>query len=296
MNWAPRRARLRAILAGPRCVFPASLHDPLSARLAHDIGFEMGMLAGSVASLAILGAPDLILLTLSEFAALALRIGRAADLPLLVDADHGYGNALNVRRTVEELEIAGVAALSIEDTLLPTPYGGVGETRLVSIAEGRGKMAAALAGRSDPALVIAARTGATAVAGVAETIARGEAYAALGVDALFLTGVRTRAELDAIAAAMTLPLILGTLTPDIEDVEYLSARGVRIALQGHLPFMAALAAVRKTLTALRAGTKPAALSAIAPPELLRHVTREAEYREAMARFLADIPQPGAGEN
>jgi carboxyvinyl-carboxyphosphonate phosphorylmutase len=285
MNWGPRRARLRALLAGPRCVFPASLHDPLSARLAQDLGFEMGMLAGSVASLAILGAPDLILLTLSEFAGLALRINRATALPLLVDADHGYGNALNVRRTVEELEIAGVAALTIEDTLLPTPFGGVGETRLVSIEEGRGKMAAALAGRGDPALVVAARTGAMAVAGVDDTIARGRAYAALGVDALFLTGVRRRAELDAIAAAVPLPLMLGTLSPELEDADYLSARGVRIALQGHLPFMAALQAAESTLQALRAGTKPAAIANTATPDLLRRVTREADYRHAMAAFL-----------
>lgn len=285
MNWGPRRARLRALLAGLRCVFPASLHDPLSARLAQDLGFEMGMLAGSVASLAILGAPDLILLTLSEFAGLALRINRATALPLLVDADHGYGNALNVRRTVEELEIAGVAALTIEDTLLPTPFGGVGETRLVSIEEGCGKMAAALAGRGDPALVVAARTGAMAVAGVDDTIARGRAYAALGVDALFLTGVRRRAELDAIAAAVPLPLMLGTLSPELEDADYLSTRGVRIALQGHLPFMAALQAAESTLQALRAGTKPAAIANTARPDLLRRVTREADYRRAMAAFL-----------
>jgi carboxyvinyl-carboxyphosphonate phosphorylmutase len=285
MNWGPRRARLRALLAGLRCVFPASLHDPLSARLAQDLGFEMGMLAGSVASLAILGAPDLILLTLSEFAGLALRINRATALPLLVDADHGYGNALNVRRTVEELEIAGVAALTIEDTLLPTPFGGVGETRLVSIEEGCGKMAAALAGRGDPALVVAARTGAMAIAGVDDTIARGRAYAALGVDALFLTGVRRRAELDAIAAAVPLPLMLGTLSPELEDADYLSTRGVRIALQGHLPFMAALQAAESTLQALRAGTKPAAIANTARPDLLRRVTREADYRRAMAAFL-----------
>jgi carboxyvinyl-carboxyphosphonate phosphorylmutase len=186
---------------------------------------------------------------------------------------------------VEELEIGGVAALTIEDTLLPTPFGGIGETRLVSIEEGRGKMAAALAGRGDPALVVAARTGAMAVAGVDDTIARGRAYAALGVDALFLTGVRRRAELDAIAAAVPLPLMLGTLSPELEDADYLSARGVRIALQGHLPFMAALQAAESTLQALRAGTKPAAIANTAPPDLLRRVTREADYQHAMAAFL-----------
>ena len=119
MNWSERRARFRAILDGDRCVHPGSVFDPISARIAEDLGFEVGMFAGSVGSMTVLGAPDLIVLTLTEFAAQANRICRAGDLALLVDADHGYGNALNVKRTVEELETAGVAALTIEDTDLP---------------------------------------------------------------------------------------------------------------------------------------------------------------------------------
>src|SRR5919199_3800597 len=118
MHWTERRERFRAILAGPRCVHPGSVYDAMSARIAEDLGFEVGMFAGSTASLAVLGAPDLIVLTLSEFADQAYRINRAGRLPLLVDADHGYGNALNVRRTVEELESGGICAMSIEDTVL----------------------------------------------------------------------------------------------------------------------------------------------------------------------------------
>jgi len=131
-RWQDRRTRFRAVLSGPQCVFPASVFDPISARIAEDLGFEVGMLAGSVASLAVLGAPDLIVLTLTEFADQAGRICRAGNLPLLCDADHGYGNALNVMRTVEELETAGVAGLSIEDTDLPVPFGTEGKPRLVS--------------------------------------------------------------------------------------------------------------------------------------------------------------------
>src|SRR3546814_18025035 len=107
------------------------------------------MFAGSVASLTVLGAPDLILRTLSEFAEQAYRINRAAGLPLMVDADHGYGNALNVTRTVEELEAAGVAGLSIEDTLLPQPFATLARTQLISIEEGAGQLRAAPAGRRD---------------------------------------------------------------------------------------------------------------------------------------------------
>src|SRR5712664_187910 len=157
MNLTQRRERFRDILAGGRCVHPASVYNPLSARIAEDLGFELGMFAGSIASLTVLGAPDLIVLTLTEFAAQAYRINRAGKLPLMVDADHGYGNALNVKRTVEELETAGVAAMTIEDTLLPRPFGE-SATRLIPVEESIGKMRAALGGRQDPKLVIAGRT------------------------------------------------------------------------------------------------------------------------------------------
>jgi carboxyvinyl-carboxyphosphonate phosphorylmutase len=202
---------MRAVLTGGRCVHPASVHDPISARIAEDLGFEIGMFAGSIASMTVLGAPDLIVLTLTELAQQALRINRAGNLPILVDADHGYGNALSVKRTVEELETAGVAALTIEDTALPAPYGKAGRAELISIDEGVGKMQAALGGRQDPELVIAARTSAAQLAGIEEAVARARAYAATGVDALFLVGVDTREQLQAIAGAVDLPLMIGGL-------------------------------------------------------------------------------------
>src|SRR6516165_10372237 len=135
MDWTDRRERLRFLIAGPRCIYPGSVHDAISARIAEELGFEVGMFAGSIASFTVLGAPDLILLTLTEFAAQAYRINRAGKLPLLVDADHGYGNALNVMRTVQELETAGVAAMCIEDTLLPKAFGEAGPS-LISLDEG----------------------------------------------------------------------------------------------------------------------------------------------------------------
>lgn len=286
MDWTQRRERFRAILEGEECVHPGSVFDPISARIAEDLGFEVGMFAGSVASMTVLGAPDLIVLTLSEFAAQAYRINRAGALPLLVDADHGYGNALNVKRTVEELETAGVAALSIEDTDLPQPFGTLGRTRLLSVEEGIGKMRAALAGRRDPRLVIAGRTSAPAVTGIDDAIARAQAYEATGVDALFLVGIRTRAEVEAVADAVRLPVILGGLSPELRDRDWLGAQGVRVALQGHQPFAAAVNAVHETLKALREGTPPGDLAGVAPPELMRRVTRDADYRGWMEEFLA----------
>lgn len=284
MHWTDRRKRFRALLAGSRCLHPGSVFDPISARIAEDLGFEIGMFAGSVASMTVLGAPDLIVLTLSEFAGQAYRINRAGKLPLMVDADHGYGNALNARRTVEELETAGVAGLSLEDTDLPTPYG-TAAPRLISIEEGVGKMKAALAGRQDPDLCIAGRTSAVAITGLDDAVARGRAYEAAGVDALFFVGVRTRAELDALSEATTLPIILGGVSGDLTDLSYLSARRVRIALQGHQPFAAAVKAVYETLKALRDGTPPSQLQGVANADLMKRVTRDDDYARGTKDFL-----------
>ena len=285
MEWSERRQRFRTLLAGSRCLHPGSVFDPISARVAEQLGFEIGMFAGSIASFTVLGNPDLILLTLSEFAEQAYRICRASKLPLLVDADHGYGNALNVMRTVEELETAGIAALSIEDTALPANFGAAEEMRLISIEEGVGKMRAALAARQDPGLVIVGRTQAISVTGLDDTIARGKAYAAAGVDALFFVGLKKRAELDAIAAAVDRPIILGGGSAELDDRDYLAARGVRVALQGHQPFMAAVRAVHDTLKALRDGVKPKDLPGVASAELMKTVTRDAEHRRWMKEFL-----------
>jgi carboxyvinyl-carboxyphosphonate phosphorylmutase len=284
MDWTERRERFRAILAGERCVHPGSVFDPISARIAEDLGFEFGMFAGSVASLTVLGAPDLIVLTLTEFAAQAYRINRAGKLPLLVDADHGYGNALNVKRTVEELETAGVAALTIEDTALPKPFGE-SAVRLIPLEEGVGKMRAALNGRQDPKLVIAGRTSAMAVTGVADAIARAKAYEAAGVDAMFFTGVKTRAQLEAVAASLNIPIFLGGVEAELADLDYLSGQGVRVCLQGHQPIMAAIRAVHETLQALRNGTPPKALTNLPSGKLIKAVTRDDDYTRWMNEFL-----------
>ncbi len=283
-RWIERRIRFRALLAGDRCIHPASVFDAVSARIAEDLGFDVGMFAGSVASMTILGAPDLILITLSEFADQAHRICRAGNLPLLVDADHGYGNALNVMRTVEELENAGVAALSIEDTVLPNPHGGDGP-RLVSIDEGVGKVRAAVAARTDPDLVIAGRTGAAGISSIDDALVRAQAYEAAGADAIFLVGVRTREDLDAVAGQISVPLILGGAGPDLMDLDYLGARGVRVCLQGHQPFAAAVEAVHRTLSALKDGTAPKDLEGVASKDLMARVTRAGSYKDRMDSYL-----------
>ena len=276
MHWTDRRERFRAVLQGTECVHPGSVFDPISARIAEELGFEVGMFAGSIGSFAVLGAPDIIVLTLTEFAQQAYRINRAGKLPLLVDADHGYGNALNVMRTVQELETAGVAGLTIEDTDLPRPYG-TSEPRLLSLDEGMGKMRAAVAAREDASLCVFARTSAPGITGVDDTIVRARAYAQTGVDGLFLVGVSSRAQLDAIAEAVEIPLLLGGVSGNLRDRDYLASRRVRIALQGHLPFAAGVRAVYETMRALRDGTQPDQITSAAPAEMMRRLTREADY-------------------
>ena len=282
---AQRRASFRAILAGAACIHPASVHDPIAGRIAADLGFEAAMFAGSVASLAVLGAPDIIVLTLSEFADQARRICRGGAPPLLVDADHGYGNALNVMRTVEELETAGIAALTIEDTDLPRAHGG-GEPGLLSLEAGLGKMRAAVAARDDEGLVVVARTSALNLVNLDEAVRRAKAYATCGADALFFTGVTDWDQLAAIqAAAGGLPIILGGTPANMADKARLAAHGVRVALQGHQPFAAAVAAIHATLKALRDGTPPADLQGVASASLMKAVTREADYAAWTKDFL-----------
>ena len=284
MHWTDRRERYRTVIGGSACLHPGSVRDAISARIAADLGFEVGMFAGSIASFTVLGAPDLIVLTLTEFADQAYRINRAGKLPLMVDTDHGYGNALNVMRTVQELETAGVAALMIEDTLLPRGFGEKQPT-LISLEEGVGKMRAALAAREDGAMVVIGRTSAPSIAGLADGIRRLKAYEAAGVDALFIAGGLTRSDLDAIAAEVRIPLMLGGMPAELQDRDYLSSRRVRIALQGHQPFSAAVQAIYQTMKALRDGVKPAVLQGVASSEMMARVTREGDYKSWTQKFL-----------
>jgi carboxyvinyl-carboxyphosphonate phosphorylmutase len=267
------------------CVHPASVFDAMSARMAESLGFEVGMFSGSIGSATVLGAPDLVVLTLTEFAEQLRRIARGSDLPLMVDADHGYGNALNVMRTVEELETSGVAALTIEDTVLPTPFGGRDE-HLVSTDEMVGKLRAAVAARKDPSLVILGRTSALRRGGITEAEKRVKPYQDTGIDGIFFAGATTREEIEAMHRATRLPLLLGSIPPALADREFLAAHGVRIALQGHHPFYAAARAVYDTLKYLREGGAPSGLKdRVASEALLRIALKQDEYTRWQADFM-----------
>nr|BFD41337.1 oxaloacetate decarboxylase [Pseudomonas sp. FFPRI_1] len=235
------RRGFRELIASNSCYHTASVFDPMSARIAADLGFEVGILGGSVASLQVLAAPDFALITLSEFAEQATRIGRVAQLPVIADADHGYGNALNVMRTVVELERAGIAALTIEDTLLPAQFGRK-STDLISVAEGVGKIRAALEARIDSELAIIARTNA-GILPVQEIINRTQQYERAGADAICMVGIRDFEQLEQISEHLSVPLMLVTYgNPALRDDARLAELGVKIAVDGHAAYFAAIKA------------------------------------------------------
>ncbi len=267
------RKAFRALLASNACYHTASVFDPLSARIAADLGFEVGILGGSVASLQVLAAPDVALITLSEFAEQATRIGRVARLPVIADADHGYGNALNAMRTVIELERAGVAALTLEDTLLPAQFGRKSYD-LISVEEGIGKLRAAQEVRDDKALAIIARTHA-GVQSLEDVIHRTQAYQAAGADGICLVGVQDFAHLEAIAEGLHVPLMLVTYgNPELRDDNRLADLGVRIVVDGHGAYFAAIKATYDSLREQRGIASDNGLSA---SELVTKYTHPDDY-------------------
>ncbi|SFQ49944.1 carboxyvinyl-carboxyphosphonate phosphorylmutase [Geopseudomonas sagittaria] len=267
------REAFRALLASPACYHTASVFDPLSARIAADLGFEVGILGGSVASLQVLAAPDIALITLSEFAEQATRIGRVARLPVIADADHGYGNAHNAMRTVIELERAGVAALTLEDTLLPAQFGRKSYD-LIGVEEGVGKLRAALSVRDDAAMAIIARTHA-GVQPLEEVIHRTQAYQAAGADGICLVGVQDCEHLKAIAEDLHIPLMLVTYgNPELRDDCRLAELGVRIVVDGHGAYFAA---IKATYDSLREQRGIAAGNGLSASELVTKYTNPDDY-------------------
>ena len=286
MNVTRCRTRLRDVLASQECVFPASVFDPISARIAESLGFEIGMLAGSVASAVVLGAPDLVLLTLSELAEQVRRIARASSLSLIVDADHGYGNALNVMRTVEELESAGAAGLTIEDTVLPEAFAEPTVESLIPVPEFVAKLKAALVARQDSSLVIMGRTAALRTQGITEASARIRACASAGVDAVFLVGAKDPEEVRTLSQETSLPLLLGAIPPELEDRTFLAAHGVRAALQGHIPFMVMIKALCGAYQEIKGGASPADMKdKVAAREVIDAVLRAADYARWRRQYL-----------
>src|SRR5919108_5142894 len=199
------RERFRGVISGSTCVLAANIFDPLSARIAHMLGYEVCVLSGSAGKAANLAVPDIVLSNMSDVVDHCRRITRIADVSLMVDAEDGFGNAVNVIRTGKELEAAGVSGIEIEDNVVPKRFH-VAHPGLVSTEEQVGKLQAAVAARTDPTTVIVARSAALGECSLEEALERIAAYSETGAEAVMLTGVRHREQLEAVHQVTSLPL------------------------------------------------------------------------------------------
>jgi 2,3-dimethylmalate lyase len=202
-----RRAGLRALVAKKQGLVVPGAYDGISARLVQDAGFPAVYMTGYGTAASRLGLPDLGFAGLGEMADHARNLAAVLDVPLIADADTGYGHALNVRRTVQAYEAAGVAALHIEDQVAPKRCGHLSGHQIVRRGEFAGKIRAAVEARTDPDLLVIARTDAISAVGLDEALRRGEAAAKAGADVLFIEAPRTEAQVEQVARAFDTPLL-----------------------------------------------------------------------------------------
>ena len=257
-------ARLRALLESGQTIVAPGAFDPLAARLVEEAGFPAVYMTGFGTSAALLGRPDVGLLTMTEMADNAGRIAACVDIPLIADADTGYGNPLNVIRTVGAYEAAGAAGIHIEDQVAPKKCGHMEGKLVIPAAEMAAKIAAATEARTDPDFVIIARTDARAVEGLDRALGRARMYLDAGADALFIEALTSEAEIAAAARAFPgVPLLFnwaeGGKTPPV-SLARLQELGYRIVIFPISTLLAATAAMRGILQEIaQAGTPAAAL-------------------------------------
>jgi carboxyvinyl-carboxyphosphonate phosphorylmutase len=283
-------ARLRALLESGETIVVPGAFDPLAARLVEEAGFPAVYMTGFGTSAALLGRPDVGLLTMTEMAGNAGRIADCVDIPVIADADTGYGNALNVIRTVGAYEAAGVAGIHIEDQVAPKKCGHLDGKLVIPAEEMAAKVRAAVEARSQPEFVIIARTDARAVEGLDRALDRARMYADAGADVLFIEALVSEAEVERAAIAFPdVPLLFnwaeGGKTPPV-SLARLTGLGYRIVIFPIGTLLAATAAMRAVLAEIaRSGTPAAALAGL--PSFAEFVdfiglpqVREAEQRYA----------------
>jgi carboxyvinyl-carboxyphosphonate phosphorylmutase len=252
-NRGPRR--LRELLAGSEPVVAPGAYDALSARLVARAGFEAVYMTGFGASASLLGQPDVGLLSFAEMVDQARRLAEAVDVPLIADADDGYGNPINVTRTVRAYEAAGVAGLHLEDQLSPKRCGHLEGKQLIAAGEMVEKVHAAVEARRSTDLVIIARTDARAVEGLDAALQRARRYRDAGADVLFVEAPESEAEIVAVAQAFPdTPLLFnaveGGRTPPLE-LARLRELGFRLVLCPLTALLAGTASVQQALARLR---------------------------------------------
>jgi 2-methylisocitrate lyase-like PEP mutase family enzyme len=248
------RQTLKALLKRDKLLVAPGCFDGLSARLVEEAGFEAAYLSGGAVARS-MGIPDIGLVTMSEVIERAAQVTSVVSIPVIADADTGYGNAVNLVRTIREYERAGVAAIHIEDQITPKRCGPLEGKEVISLAEMEQKLRAALATRTDPDFCIIARTDARAVNGFDDAIARGRAFARLGVDAIFIEAPQSEAELAEIPRGLRdVPLLVnvfkGGKTPML-PVERLEQMGYRIAIYPSETQRAGIFAMRQVLSLLK---------------------------------------------
>ncbi len=257
--------RLRELLAGPDLIVAPGAYDALSARLIAQAGFSVVYMTGFGTAASVLGQPDVGLLTMSEMvsraSALAAVVG---DVPLIADADTGYGNPINVRRTIHEYEQAGVAGLHIEDQVWPKKCGHMEGKQVIPMEEMVQKVRAAVDARQDPDFVIIARTDANAVTGFEDALQRGRAYREAGADAIFIEAPRSIAELKAVAEAFSdVPLLFNWAdsgkTPPL-PLHEIRKLGYKLVIFPVSTLFAATYAMSGLLEVLKRGETPAEMS------------------------------------
>ena len=280
------REQFRSVLSRPTCTLAANIFDPLSASIAHMLEYEVCVLSGSVGKVANLGVPDGVLSNMSDVVDHCHRITRIADVSLMVDAEDGFGNAVNVARTVREMEGAGVSAIEIEDNFVPKRFN-VENPGLISKEEQVGKLEAAVAARTDPTTVIVARSAALALTPLDEALERIQAYSHTGAEALMLTGSSSREQLEAVHQVTTLPICVLSAPANIRnDPDFLAATGVRILMLGNPTFAAAVKAIFDSLQHLKKGGSLEELGdRQATPDLLRSVNRTDEFLQWQQQYL-----------
>ena len=280
------REQFRSVLARPTCTLAANIFDPLSASIAHMLEYEVCVLSGSVGKVANLGVPDGVLSNMSDVVDHCRRITRIADVSLMVDAEDGFGNAVNVARTVREMEAAGVSAIEIEDNFVPKEFN-VQNPGLISKEEQVGKLQAAVAARTDLTTVIVARSAALGLTPLDEALDRIQAYSQTGAEALMLTGSKSRDQLEAVHRVTTLPICVLSPPADIRnDTAFLAATGVKILMLGNPTFSVTVKAIFDSLEHLKEGGSLEELGdRQATPELLRSVNRTDEFLQWQEQYL-----------
>jgi carboxyvinyl-carboxyphosphonate phosphorylmutase len=287
------RKRLRERLAtGPLVVAPG-IYDAYGARFVEQAGFDAVYMTGNGVSASLLGRPDVGLVDLTLFAAHAHRAAACVDIPLICDADTGYGNAVNVRHTVQEFEAAGVSAIHIEDQVSPKRCGHLpGSRPVVDMNEHVGKIEAAIAARRDPDFIIIARTDAATGLGLDEAIRRGKAYRAAGADVVFVelkSGADIIEQLKRVTGEIDAPCLVnveeagkvGEVTArELEDL------GFRLAIYPGLARYAAGYAIREALGVLkRDGTTKEARSRMLDFREYNEALRLSDVEEWERKFL-----------